>query len=81
MYADLRRFDPEGVLRENGASTSLYRDNDVELLIANVNRRPLEHELGVDLLYWDLTANSYTLLQYKRLTKTGSAAGETDDRQ
>lgn len=80
LFADLRRFDPEGVLEENSASTSLYRSNDVELLIANVNRKPLEHELGVDLLYWDLTANSYTLLQYKRLTKAGSA-GEDDDRQ
>jgi hypothetical protein len=69
LFADLRRFDQAGALTALSASTSRYVDGDIELLIANVNRKPIEHTLGVDLLYWDMTSNSYTLIQYKRLTK------------
>lgn len=69
IFADLRRFSDVGILSEVGASTSVYRDGNFVLSIANVNRKPIEHHLGVDLLYWDQTADSFTLLQYKRLTR------------
>lgn len=72
LFHDLRHFDEGGVLTEESASTSVYSKGDFSLLIANVNRKPLEHTLGVDLLYWDRVRNSYTLLQYKRLHKAGS---------
>jgi len=74
LFADLRRFSGDGVLAETSGSTSIYHDGEVTLLIANVNRKPVEHLLGVDLLYWDQTVDSYTLLQYKRLTKVPKPA-------
>ena len=79
IFADLRRFDETGTLEEVSASTSVYRDRGFELQIANVNRKPLEHRLGVDLLYWDKVADSYTLLQYKRLVRVTSNKSGTED--
>lgn len=79
LFADLRRFDRRGVLEEVGASVSRYCDEKFELLIVNVNRKPLEKALGVDLLYWDRLADSYTLLQYKRLERTSGGSTESDD--
>jgi hypothetical protein len=35
----------------------------------NVNRQPLEKTLGVDLLIYHHTYDSYLLIQYKRMTK------------
>ncbi len=82
IFADLRRFDETGFLDEVSASTSVYRDREFELHIANVNRKPLEHPLGVDLLYWDRVGDTYTLLQYKRLVRTEkrNSSDETEDR-
>lgn len=82
IFADLRRFDETGILDEVSASMSVYRDQEFELHIANVNRKPLEHQLGVDLLYWDQVADTYTLLQYKRLTRNTkrNEGSESDDR-
>lgn len=77
LFADLRRFDTRSVLTETSASTSRYSDGEFTVLIANVNRKPVERLMGVDLLYWDQTAASFTLLQYKRLTRVAKA--EADD--
>ena len=73
IFADIRRFSDVGILSEVSASTSVYRDGTFVLAIANVNRKPIEHHLGVDLLYWDQTADSFTLVQYKRLNRAISA--------
>ncbi|RNL60665.1 hypothetical protein EFK50_20360 [Nocardioides marmoriginsengisoli] len=77
LFADLRRFDTNGVLTATSGSTSRYSDGEFTVLIANVNRKPVEHLMGVDLLYWDQTAESFTLLQYKRLMRVAKA--EADD--
>lgn len=78
LFADLRRFDATGVLEATSASTSRYRDGAFELQIANVNRKPIEKLYGVDLLYWDRVADSYTLLQYKRLEKSSGGASDVE---
>lgn len=85
IFADLRRFDRGGVLADVSGSTSLYRDRRVTLVIANVNRKPLERALGVDLLYLDVDRNSYIFVQYKRLRDYGRGYDtvvdpEVDDR-
>lgn len=79
IFADLRRFDTSGVLEEVSASTSIYREVGLEIAIANINRKSVEHSLGIDLLYWDCTENTYTLLQYKRLTKATSASSQASE--
>jgi len=65
---DLRRFDPRGTLELRRASVARFEDDDIALTIMNVNRKPLENVLGVDLVYWDEVAGIFTLVQYKRLT-------------
>jgi hypothetical protein len=65
---DLRRFDPRGTLELRRASVARFQDDDFSLTIMNVNRKPLEKVLGVDLVYWDDVNGVFTLVQYKRLT-------------
>jgi hypothetical protein len=45
---------------------------DHELTIINANRKPLEECLGVDLILHNSAFGSCTLVQYKRLTKSGT---------
>ena len=66
---DLRRFDKDGELTMLSSSAARFVDGEFALTILNVNRKPIEHALGVDLVYWDETNNTFTLLQYKRLTR------------
>jgi hypothetical protein len=69
LAEDLRRFDRKGVLELRRASVARFTDRDFALTIMNVNRKPLEKILGVDLIYWDEMARTFTLVQYKRLTQ------------
>lgn len=43
------------------------------LVVFNVNRRPAEIALGVDLIYHNLTYNAFTFVQYKMLEREGGA--------
>jgi len=43
------------------------------LTIMNVNRHKIEETLGVDLLMYHHTYNSYVLVQYKKMTKDGES--------
>ncbi|MBF9316378.1 hypothetical protein [Mycobacteroides chelonae] len=79
IFADLRRFDTGGALSEVSGSTSVYQDSRVNLIITNVNRKPLERALGVDLFYWDADKNSYTFVQYKRLSELGRSYDASTD--
>jgi hypothetical protein len=75
IAADLQRFDPAGAVSLERASVARFVDGDIALTILNVNRKPLEHALGVDLVYWDTVGDVFTLLQYKRLVKSEQAGG------
>lgn len=66
---DLRRFDKGGELTMLSSSAARFVDGAFALTILNVNRKPIEHVLGVDLVYWDETSSTFTLVQYKRLTR------------
>lgn len=66
---DLRRFDTAGELTMLSSSAARFVDGEFALTILNVNRKPIEHALGVDLVYWDETSSTFTLVQYKRLTR------------
>lgn len=76
---DLRRFDRSGTLKLTHASAARFTDRDVTLTIINVNRKTLEKVTGVDLVYWDMPNDSYTMVQYKRLTRR-STPSEDDER-
>jgi hypothetical protein len=68
LAEDLRRFDPRGLLQMRSSSIAGFTDDDFALTITNVNRKPLEKALGVDLIYYDELAHIFTLVQYKRMT-------------
>lgn len=71
MPLDLLRFDGKLVPDQRAASLTVFEDSDRNrrLLVMSVNKKPLEEELGIDLLYWDQVHDAFTFLQYKRLEK------------
>lgn len=56
-------------------ATRVFRRNDLQLFIANVNRRPAEETLGVDLIYHHVTRDSFVLVQYKKMTRSVPGEG------
>lgn len=79
ITVDLRRFDKREELPLQSASVARYEDEGVALTVLNVNKKPLESVLGVDLVYWDEVNHVFTLLQYKRLTRVQRSAGNKSD--
>lgn len=71
---DLQRFDGKLVGKQRAASVTVFTDrwDREKLLVMSVNKKPIELELGVDLLYWDQIHDSFTFVQYKRLEKVPS---------
>lgn len=76
LAEDMRRFDAGGAIRMEKSSVARFVDRDFALTIFNVNRKPIEKTLGVDLLYLDETRDIFTLIQYKRLTSRDRADHE-----
>lgn len=79
---DLQRFDGKLVGKQRAASLAVFTDkwNQRKLVVMSVNKKPIELELGVDLLYWDQVHDSFTFIQYKRLEKVNarSKSGGTE---
>lgn len=46
------------------------------LTILNCNRQPLEQTIGVDLVYYNHTFDSFVFVQYKRMTDSASGIAE-----
>ncbi|GAB3939224.1 hypothetical protein GCM10027614_20980 [Micromonospora vulcania] len=80
LAEDLRRFDPYGQLQMRSASIARFTDDQFALTIANVNRKPLEKSLGVDLIYFDQLAHIFTLVQYKRMTLRPTSRDQVTER-
>lgn len=82
MPLDLQRFDGKLVANQRAASLTVFEDADRKkrLIVMSVNKKPLEEELGIDLLYWDQTHDAFTFVQYKRLEKD-EAPGENGLRE
>lgn len=66
---DLQRFDGKLMPNQRSASMTVFEDRDrrKKLVVFSVNKKPIEEELGVDLLYWDFDHDAFTFVQYKRL--------------
>ena len=71
---DLQRFDGKLTGKQHAASVTVFSDKweRKRLVVMSVNKKPIELELGVDLLYWDQFHDSFTFIQYKRLEKVTS---------
>ncbi len=80
LAADLRRFDPHGQLQMRSSSIARFTDDQFALTITNVNRKPLEKALGVDLIYYDELAHIFTLVQYKRMTLRATGRDKSAER-
>ena len=75
---DLQRFDGKLIGKQEGASLAVFEDKKgrKKLVVMSVNKKPIELELGVDLLYWDQVHDAFTFIQYKRLEKVSGSKGE-----
>ncbi|MFI7024755.1 hypothetical protein ACIBMZ_18760 [Micromonospora sp. NPDC049900] len=80
LTEDLRRFDPHGQLQMRSSSIARFTDDQFALTITNVNRKPLEKALGVDLIYYDELAHIFTLVQYKRMTLRATGRDKSAER-
>lgn len=71
---ELQRFDGKLIGKQRAASVTVFTDrwNQKKLVVMSVNKKPIELELGVDLLYWDRIHDSFTFIQYKRLEKVSA---------
>lgn len=66
--------DIQGLSREidiTGRAT--YRNESEELIIYTANKNPLEHLLGVDLIYINNIQKNMVMVQYKMLEKEGDS--------
>lgn len=74
---DLQRFDGKLIANQRAASLTVFEDRTGrrKLLVMSVNKKPIEEELGVDLLYWDQVHDAFTFVQYKRLERAESGDG------
>ena len=74
---DMTRFDGKLVPEARAASMTVFADSDHKrrLVVMSVNKKPLEEELGIDLLYWDQIHDSFTFVQYKRLEREAASSG------
>jgi hypothetical protein len=57
---------------------ALFENRDEQLEIFTANRRALEHCLGVDLIYVNMTKQNVVMLQYKMLEPNGKVADQLD---
>ncbi|MGO2664908.1 hypothetical protein [Microbacteriaceae] len=71
---DLQRFDGKLIADQRAASLAVFEDHNGQrkLLVMSVNKKPIEEELGIDLLYWDQVHDAFTFVQYKRLERADS---------
>ncbi|WP_159043211.1 hypothetical protein [Streptomyces sp. NBRC 110028] len=50
-----------------------FRQGEQRLVIYNANRKAAEKTLGVDLIYYHETRDCFVLVQYKRMSKSGTS--------
>jgi hypothetical protein len=67
---DVRNF-PDYFITEQLPEACEFVQGNHRLAIYNVNRRPAERALGVDLIYHNVTYGAFTFVQYKMLNPGG----------
>lgn len=62
---------PSYILQSDHLQACNFAQGNRKLQIFNVNRRPAERALGVDLIYHNLTYDAFTFVQYKMFEREG----------
>jgi hypothetical protein len=76
---DVSRFSGLLPVQSGHIDWHVFRGQGRQLLVSNINMEPLEKTLGVDVVYFNQTFQSFVLVQYKRLVRNGpSAEGESE---
>ena len=66
---DSQVFGDWSKIRQHAQGAVEFTKENQKITLMNVNRQPLEKTLGVDLLIYHHTYQSYIFIQYKRMTK------------
>lgn len=69
---DLGIFPEMKKIKETVFSSAIFEGKNKKLTVILANRLPLEEETGTDLIYYNETFNSFVLIQYKVLEKSGN---------
>ncbi len=78
IEADLRHF-PDMDARQRNHGVFSFTDGERRLTVWNVNTHGVETAIGVDLVYYNATFESYVVVQYKR-SPDGDVLAPLDDR-
>lgn len=68
---DVDRFGDWVRLPDTRVDWRVFQDGPRKVLVMNANRTPVEHTLGVDVLYFNEARGSFVLVQYKKMRKEG----------
>lgn len=75
---DARSVPGYTLIQSDVTGRALFKKGNEELEVFTANRRDLEHCLGVDLIYINLTKQNIVMLQYKMLEPNGKIDEQTD---
>ena len=75
---DARSVPGYALIQSDVTGRALFQRGDEQLEVFTANRRELEHCLGVDLIYVNLTKQNVVMLQYKMLEPNGKVDEQTD---
>jgi hypothetical protein len=75
---DARSVPGYSLIKSDVTGRAVFKKGEEQLEVFTANRRDLEHCLGVDLIYVNLTKQSVVMLQYKMLEASGMADSQTD---
>ena len=76
---DIERFSSWFPAATNQLAWRAFRSGSRRVFIMNANRTPVEHTLGVDVVYWNENEGSFVLVQYKKMQReNGEDAEDTN---
>jgi len=64
---DIERFSSWFPVATNQLAGRAFSNGNRRMFIMNANRTPVEHTLGVDVVYWNEHEGSFVLVQYKKM--------------
>ena len=76
IHHDSRVFGGWNALEPTVVGMTRFERRGRRVTVINVNRTPIERTLGVDLIYYTSTFDSYVLVQYKRMQHADEDADE-----
>jgi len=73
IFNDVNNFPGYAKIKDNIIGTAEFQNDAGEkLIIINANRKPVEKDLGVDLIYFNRRYSAFTLVQYKMMDRGSS---------